>query len=748
MLNIPEIIARELGIKPYQVNEVISLFNEGATVPFIARYRKERTGGLDEEQIRKIDERMGYLTVLEDRKQTILKTIDEQGKLTPELADKINNCLRLNELEDLYLPYKPKRKTRATVAKAKGLEPLALFILENPKFDGDFDQKLAEFVNPELGVNNTQEALQGAKDILAEMINDNAEVRKAVREVLENEATVVSEKVKEKVSAKKKKEDKEYSEIEEEDIKFSSGVKSKDRNDVYEIYFDFKCEITKIKPYQVLAINRGEKEEVLKVSFSFQKDYILGIIRNTFLPYNKSVFMDILESTIEDAFTRLLYPSIEREVRNMLTEKAELHAIEIFAANLKQLLLQPPIAGKIIMGIDPGYVSGCKIAVIDETGKYLYGNTIYPHPPKNKVEDAEDKIVEAVKLFKVDIIAIGNGTASRETEQLVADIIKKYKLKCHYIIVSEAGASVYSASELAKKEFPDLEAAQRGNISIARRLLDPLAELVKIDPKSIGVGLYQHDVDQKLLAQKLDNVVESCVNYVGVDVNTASPSLLNYVSGLNKRLAQKIVEFRDEHGPFSDRNALKKVPGFTEKVFEQAAGFLKILNGKNVLDNTFIHPESYEATIKLLDKFKLKPEEIKEKGAILELAVKQKGLAKIAAEIGVGEPTLHDILQNLAKPGRDPREDLPKPILRSDVLKMEDLQEGMQLKGTVRNIVDFGAFVDIGVKQDGLIHISQMGNKFVKNPLDVLSVGDIVDVAVMSIDLKRGRIGLKLITDN
>ncbi|HOL81798.1 MAG TPA: Tex family protein [Ignavibacteriales bacterium] len=748
MLNIPEIIARELGIKPNQVIEVINLFNDGATVPFIARYRKERTGGLDEEQIRKIDERMGYLTVLEERKKTILKSIEDQGKLTTELAEKINDCLKLNELEDLYLPYKPKRKTRATVAKAKGLEPLALFILENPKFSGDFQEKLAEFINPELGVKTADEALQGAKDIIAEMINDNAEVRKAVRGILENEATVVSEKVKDKASSKKKVEEKEYSAIEEEDIKFSSGVKNKDRKDVYEIYFEFKCEITKIKPYQILAINRGEKEEVLKVTLSYDKDYILGVIRNTFLPYQKSVFMDILEATIEDAFTRLLYPSIEREIRNLLTEKADLHAIEIFAANLKQLLLQPPLLGKMIMGIDPGYVSGCKIAVIDETGKYLYGNTIYPHPPKNKVEDAEDKIVQAVKIYKVDVIAIGNGTASRETEMLVANIIKKYNLKCHYTIVSEAGASVYSASELAKKEFPDLEAAQRGNISIARRLLDPLAELVKIDPKSIGVGLYQHDVDQKLLSQKLDNVVESCVNYVGVDVNTASSSLLNYVSGLNKRLAQNIVKFRDEHGPFPNREALKKVPGFSEKVFEQAAGFLKVTNSDNVLDNTFIHPESYEPTLKLLDKFKMKPEEIKDKGAILQLAVQQRGTKKLAEEIGVGVPTLEDILQNLAKPGRDPREEMPKPILRSDVLKMEDLQEGMELKGTVRNIVDFGAFVDIGVKQDGLIHISQMGNKFVKNPLEVLSVGDIVDVEVISIDLNRGRIGLKLLNIN
>jgi len=727
-MNIPSVISEELKIKTEQVDAVIKLFKEDATIPFIARYRKEHTGGLDEDVLRNIEDRLNYLTLLEERRETILKSIEEQGKITDELKAKILECVKLQELEDLYLPYKPKRKTRGTIAKAKGLEPLALFILENPAFTGNLEDKLLEFINEELGVASAEEALQGAKDIIAEMINDSAEVRKEIREFLLKSSVVKSGKGKEKT----------------EDEKISEKQREKDKKEIYRIYYEFSCEITRIKPYQILALNRGEKEKVLKVNLEFENEIAHSIIRKTFFEYIESVFMEILDSVIDDSFNRLLFPSIEKEIRNNLTETADLHSIEIFAANLRQLLLQPPLLGKIIMGIDPGFVSGSKVAVIDETGKYLEGYTIYPHPPQNKTGEAEKLVVKLIEKYKVNIIAIGNGTASRETEFFIADLIKKHNLKCHYIIVNEAGASVYSASAVAKKEFPDLEASQRGNISIGRRLLDPLAELVKIDPKSIGVGLYQHDVNQKLLAKKLDDVVESCVNYVGVDVNTASASLLTYVSGLNKRIAENVVKQREKAGRFNQRNELKDVTGLGEKAFEQSAGFLRIRNGENPLDNTFIHPESYPAAEKLLEKINLSAANIKDSGSMISLIVKQKGTKKLSEEIGIGEPTLIDIIENLKKPGRDPREDIPKPVLRSDVLKIEDLKEGMKLKGTVRNVVDFGAFVDIGVKQDGLLHISQMSNKFVKNPLDLINVGDVIDVTIIGIDVARSRISLSM----
>ncbi len=727
-MNIPSIIAKELSIRDEQVDSVIKLFKEDATIPFIARYRKERTGGLDEDVLRQIEERLNYLTLLEERRETILKSIEEQGKLTDELKAKIMDCTKLQELEDLYLPYKPKRKSRGTIAKAKGLEPLALFILENPSFEGNLKEKLAEFINEELGVATAEEALQGAKDIIAEMISDDAEVRKTVREFLLEQSVVKSEKTKDKTP----------------DENTSEKQREKEKKEIYQIYYEFQIDITKLKPYQTLALNRGEKEKALKINLSFDELDILKRIKNKFLSYKESVFMEILDSTIEDSFSRLIYPSIEKEVRNYLTEAADLHAIEIFASNLRQLLLQPPLLNKIIMGIDPGFVSGSKVAIIDETGKYIEGSTIYPHPPKNKKEEAEKVVVVLIEKYKVEVIAIGNGTASRETEQFIADIIKNHNLNCKYIIANEAGASVYSASAVAKKEFPDLEASQRGNISIGRRVLDPLAELVKIDPKSIGVGLYQHDVDQKLLSEKLDDVVESCVNYVGVDLNTASASLLTYVSGLNKRIAENIVKHREKIGKFKTRNELLDVTGLGEKAFEQCAGFLKIRNGENLLDNTFIHPESYQATEKLLEKFSMPVAKIKDSGSFISLIVNQKGTKKLAEEIGIGEPTLIDIIENLKKPGRDPREDIPAPILRSDVLKMEDLKEGMKLKGTVRNVVDFGAFVDIGVKQDGLLHISQIANKFVKNPLDIINVGDIIDVTIIGIDIQRSRISLSM----
>lgn len=727
-MNITAHIAEELSLKPNQVEEVITMLKEGSTIPFIARYRKERTGGLDEDFLRSIEDRLNYLTLLEERKETILKSIEEQGKLTEELKNKIIACVKLQELEDLYLPYKPKRKTRGTIAKAKGLEPLALFILENFNFSGNFEEELMKYINPDLGVNSIEEALQGAKDIIAEMISDNAEVRKSIREFFSNTSIVKSEKVTEKRTT----------DLENEKLK------EKERKDIYQIYADFQIDIKSIKPYQILALNRGEKEKQLKINLNVTEEEAYTVIKGAFWGTKETVFMDILNDTIEDSYGRLIAPSIEREIRNILTETADLHAIEIFAANLKQLLLQPPFANKMIMGIDPGFVSGSKVAVIDETGKYLEGHTIYPHPPKNRIEEAGKIVLALIKKYNVEVIAIGNGTASRETEFFIAELIQANSLKCHYIIVSEAGASVYSASEVAKKEFPELEASQRGNISIARRLLDPLAELVKIDPKSIGVGLYQHDVDQKMLGSKLDTVVESCVNYVGVDVNTASASLLAHISGLNKRTAENIVKHRESNGRFRNREELMSVKGMGEKAFEQAAGFLKIRNGENPFDNTFIHPESYKATEMLLEKFKMPKEKIKDSGSIIQLMVSKTGTKKIAEEIGVGEPTLIDIIENIKKPGLDPREELPKPILRSDVLKMEDLQEGMRLKGTVRNVVDFGAFVDIGVKQDGLLHISQIANKFVKNPLDEINVGDIIDVRITGIDINRGRISLSM----
>ncbi len=716
-----QIIAKELNINVEQVKAVLSLFADDATIPFIARYRKERTGGLDEEVLREIERKHEYLTLLNSRKETVLKSIEEQGKLTDELAAEINAADKLQTVEDLYLPFKPKRRTRGTIAREKGLEPLAEFILTETSFAGDFTRVAEEYINPEKGVETSDDAIAGALDIIAEKVSETAKVRENVRRYLSEKALFCS--------------------IKNE----KPPVETEKKKDVYEVYHDFKIQFSKTKPHQILAINRGEKEGFLKVNFDYDKEDILKKIYKTFQGKKFTVFEEHIGSAVKDSFGRLIYPSIERELRNELTEKAELHAIEVFASNLRQLLLQPPITGKIIMGIDPGFVSGSKIAVIDKTGKYLDGATIYPHPPQKKMYEAKEKIRAFVKKYDVDIIAIGNGTASRETETMIADLIKTLEKKVSYLIVSEAGASVYSASPLAKEEFPDLEASMRGNISIARRVLDPLSELVKIEPKAIGVGMYQHDVNRKLLSKKLDDVVVSCVNYVGVDLNTASVSLLSYVSGLSKPLAKRIVKYREEKGFFKSREELKKVRGLGEKVFEQAAGFLKVRESKNPLDNTFIHPESYEAAEKLLETAGVNTDEISEKGNLVELFVKQKGIRKVSEFLGMGEMTLSDIIENLKKPGRDPREDVPKPILRDDILKLEDLSEGMKLKGTVRNIVDFGAFVDIGLKNDALLHISEISNKFINSPLDVLSVGDLIEVTVKSIDYGKGRIGLTLL---
>ncbi len=712
-----KLIANELDLKPIQVSHTIELLDAGNTVPFIARYRKEVTGSLDENQIRAIEDRMHYLRALEARKETILKSIEEQGKMTPELAAKIKAVAKLQELEDLYLPYKPKKRTRATVAKEKGLEPLAELILKQETTSGTPEEYAAQFINAEKEVESVEQAMQGARDIVAETVSDDADVRKAVRELTFKEGLI------------------------------ESAVRSVQERTPYEMYYEYSELVKRIPPHRILAINRGEKESVLKVSVTVDEQKVIAAIEKRYVTNERSVFTGHLKTALKDAYLRLIAPSIQREVRSALTEKADEHAIGVFATNLKNLLLQPPVRGKIIMGIDPGFRTGCKVAVIDRTGKYLEGATIYPHPPQNRYLDAKATIRALVDKYNVDIIAIGNGTASRETEQLAAELIGEMQnqSELRYIIVSEAGASVYSASKVAQQEFPDLEAAMRGNISIARRLQDPLAELVKIDPKSIGVGLYQHDVNQRQLAKALTQVVESAVNMVGVNLNTASASLLRYVSGLTSRTAESIVRQRDQNGAFKNREQLKDVEGIGEIAFQQAAGFLRIPDGNNPLDNTSIHPESYGATQKLLERFEIS--DVRQEGKLLRQRIKTSdvSLQELLSELDMGEPTFFDILDNLEKPGLDPRDELPPPIFKSDVLKMEDLREGMTLKGTVRNVVDFGAFVDIGVKQDGLVHVSQMGKKYVKNPMEVVAVGDVIDVKVVSIDLERGRIGLSMV---
>ena len=715
-----QLIANELNLNPLQVKNTVALLDDAKTVPFIARYRKEHTGSLDEEQIRAVEERIHYLRALEARKETILGSIEEQGKLTDDLKTRIEAATKMQELEDLYLPYKPKKRTRATVAREKGLEPLAEMLMGRRETDlRDAEALAAAFVNAEKEVEDSGQALQGARDIIAEWISEDADIRKDVREET-----------------------------------FARGLLTADAKKVegrtpFEMYYEFSEPVSKIVPHRILAINRGESEGVLRVSVSVDEGVMEQLISRRVLTGVPAPFTEQVKTALADAYKRLIAPSIEREVRNALTEKADAHAIDIFAKNLKNLLLQPPVRGKKILGIDPGFRTGCKVAVIDETGKYLEGLTIYPHPPQNQFLKAKSDVRRLIEKYDAAIIAIGNGTASRETEQMAAELIAEMKpaRTVEYIIVSEAGASVYSASKIAREEFPDLEASMRGNISIARRLQDPLAELVKIDPKSIGVGLYQHDINQKKLSESLGHVVESCVNSVGVNLNTASASLLRHISGLTSRTAQNIVKFRDEHGKFKSRRQLKEVEGIGEIAFELAAGFLRIPDGDNPLDNTSIHPESYAATEKLLKKFEIN--DIRKEGNMLKLKIKniREELQTLLEELGIGEPTFRDIIANIEKPGLDPRDSLPKPIFKSDVLKMEDLKEGMWLKGTVRNVVDFGAFVDIGVKQDGLVHVSRMAERYVKNPLEVVAVGDVVDVKVISIDLERGRIGLSMKKD-
>jgi len=710
------LIADEMTLKLIQVKNAIEMLDQGNTIPFIARYRKEKTGSLDEDQIRQIQERIIYLRTLTARKETIIKAIEEQGKLTPELLDKIQKTSKLQELEDLYLPYRPKKRTRATIAKEKGLEPLAQIIFAQELLKGNPLDIAADYVNSEKGIHNAQEALAGANDIIAEILSENAEIRKFLRQYTLKKGVI------------------------------HTSVKVKNPDVVYKDYFDYTEAICSIPPHRILAINRGEKENCLKVEIEIDIREIHKEMEKIFIVNDKSIFYDQLIVVIKDAYTRLIAPAIHREVRSELSKKADQHAIEVFALNLRKLLLQPPVTDKIIMGIDPGYRTGCKVAVIDQTGKYLEGTTIYPHPPQKEYFKAKSTLRDLLEKYNAEIIAIGNGTASRETELMVAELIKEIaeQRKTVYVIVNEAGASVYSASALAKEEFSDLDVSMRGNISIARRLQDPLAELVKIDPKSLGVGLYQHDVNQKKLSATLHDVVESCVNLVGVDINTASVSLLKYVSGLSNKTAAKIVDFRNNLGRFTNRNQLKQIEGIGSIAFQQCAGFLRIRGGDNPLEETPIHPESYLATQKLLKKFSI--DDIHHGGRLLKSKIEknQIELKTIAQEIECGIPTLVDILNDLEKPGRDPREEMPKPIFKSDVLTMEDLREGMIMQGTVRNVVDFGVFVDIGVKQDGLVHISQISDKYVKSPYDIVGVGDVVKVKVLSVDLERGRIALSM----
>ncbi|MET3291706.1 UNVERIFIED_CONTAM: uncharacterized protein ABID98_004276 [Brevibacillus sp. OAP136] len=706
-------IANELQIKQGQVEQTIGLLDEGNTVPFIARYRKEMTGQLDETQIRDIEERLRYLRNLSVRKEEVLRLIEEQGKLTDELRAAITQSAKLQEVEDLYRPYRQKRRTRATVAKEKGLEPLANYLMSLPR-DGDLLTEAARYINPEKEVETAEQAINGACDIIAEQISDDADIRKWIRETTYQKGVLTTEQKEAEADGK----------------------------NVYQMYYAYTEPVKKVVPHRVLAINRGENEGILKVTIDAPVEEIRSFIQRRLIK-KPTVAKELLESTIDDAYKRLIAPSIEREVRAQLSEAGEERAIHIFAENLRNLLLQPPVKGKVVLGVDPAYRTGCKLAVVDDTGKLLEVAVVYPTPPMNKVEEARKKVKALIDKYSVELVTVGNGTASRETEQFIADTLKEIDRKIFYIIVNEAGASVYSASPLAKEEFPELDVAERSAVSIARRIQDPLAELVKIDPKSVGVGQYQHDVSQSRLAESLQFVVESAVNHVGVDVNTASPSLLQYVSGVSKQVASNIVKFREENGRINQRAQLKKVPRLGAKTFEQCIGFLRVMDGANPLDKTPIHPESYDATYQLLKALGIEPEQLGS-GECRERLLGV-DLKRMAEQLAIGEPTLKDIVDSLLRPGRDPRDELPKPLLHQDVLKLTDLVKGMKLQGTVRNVVDFGAFIDIGLKNDGLAHISQLKKGFVKHPLDVVAVGDIVDVWVLDIDEKRQRVGLTLI---
>ena len=705
-------IAAELGVRKNQVDAAVKLIDEGNTIPFIARYRKEATGALNDEQLRNLFERLNYLRNLEEKKQQVLATIEEQGKLTPELRQQILDAQTLVVVEDLYRPYRPKRRTRATVAKEKGLEPLAnILLLQMTK--KPMLEEAAAFVNAEKEVATAEEALAGAKDIVAELISEEADYRIRIREMTTKKGILLS-------SAK------------------DAAVKS-----VYEMYYDFTEPVAKLAGHRVLALNRGEAEKVLSVKIEAPQEDILRFLEKQVITRDNPYTRPVLQETIADSYDRLIAPAIEREIRADLTEKAEDGAISVFGKNLGQLLMQPPIAGKVVLGWDPAFRTGCKLAIVDATGKVLDTKVIYPTAPQNKVEESKKILKQLIDKYDVSLISVGNGTASRESEQIIVELLKELKKPVQYVIVNEAGASVYSASKLATEEFPNFDVGQRSAASIARRLQDPLAELVKIDPKAIGVGQYQHDMNQKKLGEALGGVVEDCVNRVGVDLNTASASLLEYISGISKAVAKNIVAYREENGRFMSRNELKKVPKLGPKAFEQCAGFLRIRNGKNPLDATSVHPESYGATTLLLEKLGYGKNDW-QPGQLAGLSKKVADKKKLAQELEIGELTLNDILSELEKPGRDPREDMPRPILRSDVLEMKDLTPGMVLKGTVRNVIDFGAFVDIGVHQDGLVHISQICDRFIKHPLEAVSVGDIVDVKVLDVDLEKKRIALTM----
>ena len=716
MKSIEERLAQDLELKLDSVKNVIEMLDEGNTVPFIARYRKERTGGLSDEVLRKLSERLIYLRNLDERKADVLRLIDEQGKLTEEISKSLEVAETLTEVEDIYRPYKPKKRTRATIAKEKGLEPLATLFMEG-KFTGDINEEASKYINEDKEVKTAQDAINGALDIVAEAISEEAKYRKYIRDLVMREGKIES-----------------------------SG--SSEEPTPYEMYYEYSEEVKKIPPHRILAINRGEKEKILSVKIVVNEEKVLKYLENKVLTKN-DVTNEYLVTSIKDAYKRLIFPSIEREVRNDLTDKGEEGAINIFKENLKALLMQAPIKGKTVMGYDPGFRTGCKVAVLDSTGKFLENVAVYPTVPKKDIEGTKKTLKALIKKYDVDVISLGNGTASRESEEVIAEMISEIKKETGkelaYVIVSEAGASVYSASELATKEYPDLDVTVRGAISIGRRLQDPMAELVKIDPKAIGVGQYQHDVAQKRLEESLKGVVEDSVNKVGVDLNTATPSLLTYVSGINASIAKNIVEYRDENNGFKTRKELLKVKRLGQKAYEQCAGFLRVPESKEPLDNTSVHPESYDDAMKLIEMLGYTKEDLKNKKLDdIDERVQSAGLKKIENEIGVGELTLKDIIKELKKPGRDPRDEMPKPILKTGVIDIKDLLPGMELMGTVRNVSDFGAFVDIGVHQDGLVHKSQMANKFVKHPLDIVKVGDIVKVKILEVDNKRNRISLTM----
>ncbi|MGX8234870.1 Tex family protein [Bacillus subtilis] len=708
-------IAKEIGLSQKHVESVIRLLEDGNTVPFIARYRKEQTGSMDEVQIQTISERWQYIQNLNQRKEEVIRLIAEQDKLTDDLKRKIEQSVKLQEVEDLYRPYKQKRKTKATVAKSKGLEPLADYILTLPQ-----DDRLAatadQYISEEKEVFTREEAIEGAKHIIAEQISDEPTFRKWIRQETFKRGT----------------------------IKSAAGKSADtDEKNVYEMYYEYEEPIAKVVPHRVLAMNRGEKEDILKVAIEPPADHIKAYLEKQIIKNRSTSVIEILQETIEDSYKRLIQPAIEREIRKELSEKADEQAIHIFSENLRKLLLQPPMKGKTVLGVDPAFRTGCKLAVSDETGKVLKIDVIYPHAPVNKTKEAHEKVKKILEQYQVEMVAIGNGTASRETEQFIVNVLKDMPRKIYYVIVNEAGASVYSASELAREEFPDLKVEERSAVSIARRLQDPLAELVKIDPKSVGVGQYQHDVSQKRLNESLRFVVETVVNQVGVNVNTASAALLQYVAGLSKSVAGNVVKKREEIGKFSNRKELKDIPRLGAKTYEQCIGFLRVQEGTEPLDRTGIHPESYKETKALLKKLGLSTEHIGT--AELRDKINQLALSETAKELGIGEITLKDICEQLTRPERDPRDEVPKPLLKTDVLQLEDLKEGMELQGTVRNVVDFGAFIDIGVKQDGLVHISKLSNQFVKHPLDVVSVGDIVTVWVDGVDVQKGRVSLSMV---